>query len=201
MTDHRSVEREIIEHALNTLIPGATPAFLTVQVTEHEPHGGTNTWSGSPAGLADRIVTALYGRRRSTTPDTPAPLAQAEDAKRRRDLAGEIGALLQGGADLEAAPWHPSQPGDLVHIAYSAVGPFQAYGETYVIEAADVAPFLNMRLLHHSPNLADDLKPLAGCYATEETDEPLAEAWFEAGASRITVIRDGAVIPNQAARR
>lgn len=198
-TDHRSVERDIIEHTLQHLIPRAVPANLTVEVTETTPYGGTSTWSGTPAGLADLITTALYGRPGST-PTTPSPLAQAEDAKRARDLHGEIGALTAGGQQLEAAPWYPSQPGDIVHIAYPASGLAQAYGETYLIEAAQHEQCLSMRLLHHSPGLSEELAATAGCYAATQDLDPLMDPWFEAGSDHITVIRDGAVVPNRSRR-
>ncbi|GKQ39716.1 hypothetical protein ALMP_62430 [Streptomyces sp. A012304] len=72
------------DESVERLIPGAAPAYPTVTVTETLP--GTvekkHTWTG--------VFTALYGRPR--TGEQTSPLAQAEDAERRRDLVGEAGA-------------------------------------------------------------------------------------------------------------
>lgn len=66
------------------------------------------------------------------TEPQPAPLAVAEDAKRRRDLAGEIGALTAADADLSARPWYPIRPGDVVLSWLPPVGDVFAYGQTYL---------------------------------------------------------------------
>jgi hypothetical protein len=47
-------------------------------------------------------------------PEERSPRAAAEDAKARRDLPGEIGALTGADRDLRAQPWFPIQPGDVV---------------------------------------------------------------------------------------
>ncbi|WNI16639.1 hypothetical protein [Actinacidiphila sp. ITFR-21] len=194
---HAPAQLDTITQSLTSLIPGGVRANMQIVVTEQQPQGPSHTWTGTVDGLALRLSTAL------TDPGAAAgsPLARAEDAKRRRDLAGEIGALMDGGAQLEAAPWYPARPGDIVHITYGAVGPYPAYGETYVIEAADAEPFLSMRLLHHSPNLPVEILATTGCYAVDEDTDPLMEPWFEAGAEHITLVRDGAVIPHQAPGR
>ncbi|MEV4858954.1 hypothetical protein [Streptomyces ossamyceticus] len=61
----------ILRETLQRLIPGATPAFLTVTVTETlarpvNPDGTPhrNEWAGRPEDLAERLFTALYGRPR-----------------------------------------------------------------------------------------------------------------------------------------
>ncbi|MER6834280.1 hypothetical protein ABT320_09810 [Streptomyces cellulosae] len=118
------------------------------------------------------------------------PLAQAEDAKRRRDLAGELAALQQGHADLTTAPWYPSRPGDLVHVHYEAGGLSDAFGETYRI-AAGADGFLSMQLLCHTLPDTEDLDGLVGCFAVEDDPDPLTDLWFEAGPHRLTIIRDG----------
>jgi hypothetical protein len=59
------------------------------------------------------------------------PLAAAEDAKSRRDLAGEIGALPAADAQLRAQTWHPLQPGDVV-LTHTAFPDGFRHGETYV---------------------------------------------------------------------
>jgi hypothetical protein len=65
-------------------------------------------------------------------PDGVAPLAAAEDAKRRRDIAGEVGALIAAGQDLKAQPWMPIQSGDVVLCYLPAGDGAPAYGVTYV---------------------------------------------------------------------
>lgn len=152
--------------------------------------------------LVTQLTALAEHMRPPTTADAPAhsPLVQAADSKRARGLPGEIGALVDGDARLHAAPWYPLRPGDLVHIAMEQVGDIAPWGETYVIGDGTEPGQLWMRLLHHTPTGDPDLSGLAGAY-TGCSDEPLYEAWVEAGPQRITVIRDGAVIPNQAARR
>ena len=65
-----------------------------------------------------------------TEPTDPgrSPLAAAEDARRRRDLGGEIGALMAGARDLAAQPWAPLRPGDVVLCWLAGIG----YGQTYL---------------------------------------------------------------------
>jgi hypothetical protein len=196
----RNADLQIITETIEKLIPGATPAFLSVKVTETFPMAakpGENTWTGSPAGLAERIFTALYGRPSATTAAV-SPLAQAEDAKRARDIDGEIGALMDGERALQSAPWYPVRPGDLVHIAYEAAGVHAAFGETYIVgDAGD--GLSSMRLLAHTcPVGAGD--GMVGCFAVEAADDPVYEAWFEAGPHRLTIVRDGRVVHNGGAR-
>ena len=119
------------------------------------------------------------------------PLARAEDAKRRRDLGGELAALQQGHTDLTSAPWYPSRPGDLVHVHYEAAGEMAAFGETYLI-AAGAHGFLSMQLLCHTlPDDTEYLGSMVGCYAVDDDPDPLMELWFEAGPHRLTIVRDG----------
>jgi hypothetical protein len=192
----RDPRLEIITEALQKLIPGATPAFLTVEVTETLPGTGErkNTWSGRTEAVAERVFTALYGR-----PDTAeqlSPLAQAEDAKRRRDIEGEIGALMAASSALESAPWYPTRPGDLVHVHYEQAGDMPAFGETYIVSDAGDG-LLGMQLLAHTlpetvPGLdAQTTADMAGVFTTEAADCPVYELWFEAGPHRLTIVRDG----------
>ncbi|MER8220315.1 hypothetical protein ABTZ58_06905 [Streptomyces sp. NPDC094143] len=181
---------QIMTEAIEGLIPGATPAFLTVEVTETLPGTGErrNTWTGRPDGLAERMFTALYGR-----PDAAeqlSPLARAEDAKRRRDLGGELSALIEGHTDLTSAPWYPARPGDLIHVHYEGAGESAAFGETYIIDAASHG-FLTMRLLCHTLPDPDEASGMVGCFAVEDDPDPLMELWFEAGPHTLTIIRDG----------
>lgn len=185
----RDVRLEIMTEAIERLIPGATPAFLTVEVKETLPGTGDpkNTWSGRPAGLAEHIFTRLYGR-----PDTPAwasPLQQAEDAKRRRDLVGELDALTSAATGLESAPWYPVRPGDLVHVHYEATPTLPAFGETYII--GDVGGGLkSMELISHTCGIDEPMGMVGHC-AVEAADDPLYELWFEGGPHRLTIVRDG----------
>lgn len=178
----------LITLALRDLIPGADPAHLIVHVTERYPNSVNikNNWSGTPEGVAETIVTAMWG-----DPEAEAsPLAQAADAKRARDLVGEVGILMSAGADLESAPWYPVRPGDLVHVHYEAAGEMAAFGETYRV--GDAHGLLSMQLLAHTcPGDEDDVRGMVGCFASEASDQPLYEAWFEAGPHRLAIVRDG----------
>lgn len=48
-----------ITRILAARIPGADPANMTVTITEHDPVGGTNTWTGTLTGLAATIRDAI----------------------------------------------------------------------------------------------------------------------------------------------
>jgi hypothetical protein len=119
------------------------------------------------------------------------PLARAEDAKRRRDLPGEIGILMGAGAALTSAPWYPVRPGDLVHVHYEAVGDMAAFGETYLLAAGSNDGFLNMQLLCHTLPDAEETGGMVGCFAVVDDPDPLTDLWFEAGPHRLTIVRDG----------
>ncbi|PZG97827.1 hypothetical protein C1I97_25160 [Streptomyces sp. NTH33] len=181
---------QIITETIEGLIPGATPAFLSVDVTETLPGPGErrNSWTGRPAALAERVFTALYGRPH-VAPEA-SPLAQADDAKRRRDILGEVGVLMAAGADLESAPWYPVRPGDLVHVHYEAAGQGSAFGETYIVGPED-GGLMGMTLLAHTLPDATGSEGMAGCFAVEAADDPIYELWFEAGPHRLTIVRDG----------
>lgn len=179
----------LIACALRDLIPGADPACLSVEVKETLSVTGcvSNTWSGTPDGLAERIAAAVWG----DAGQEASPLAQAEDAKRARDLVGEVGILMSAGADLESAPWHPVRPGDLVHVHYETAGTAGTFGETYMV-AAGQHGFLSMQLLAHTlPEGTEFLDGMVGNFAVEDDPDPLMELWFEAGPHRLTIVRDG----------
>ncbi|MFJ8348956.1 hypothetical protein ACIQ9J_21870 [Streptomyces sp. NPDC094153] len=191
----RDVRLQIITETIEGLIPGSIPAFLSVKVTEAFPldtRSRGNSWNGTVAALAERIFTALYGCPRYT-PEV-SPLAQAEDAKRARDLVGEVGILMSAGADLESAPWHPVRPGDLVHVHYEAAGEMAAFGETYIVGPED-GGLMGMQLLAHTlPATTDGIEGMAGCFAVDAADDPIFALWFEAGPHRLTIVRDGQVV-------
>ncbi|MFF3928615.1 hypothetical protein [Streptomyces hirsutus] len=190
---------QIITETIERLIPGATPAFLSVDVTETLPGPGErrNSWTGTPAGLAERVFTALFGRPQ--TGEQQSPLARAEDAKRARDLGAEIAALQQGHTDLMSAPWYPARPGDLVHVHYEQSSLAAAFGETYLVSAG-ADGFLSMQLLCHTLPDGEDRHGMVGCYAVDDDPNPLMEIWFEVGPHRLTIIRDGRVVHDGAAR-
>lgn len=191
MPTHRTDPRlRTITKTIEGLIPAAAPELLSVDVIETLPGPveRSNTWSGRPAALAERIFTALYGH--PATGEELSPVAQAEDAKRARDIDGEISALQRGHTALTSAPWYPSRPGDLVHVHYEAGGLSEAFGETYLVTLGK-GGFLSMQLLCHSLPDGEDVQGMVGCFAADDDPDPLMELWMEAGPHRLTVIRDG----------
>lgn len=157
-----------------------------------------NVYAADIHDLAVHIYTRLYGRPAGG--DDRSPLAQAEAAKRARDLVGEVGALMSAGADLESAPWYPVRPGDLVHLHYETTPTLPAYRETYVIRDA-IGGLLEMRLLTHTFTSGDPDKYGVGTCAVEAADDPIYELWFEAGPQRLTIVRDGQVVHDGPGRR
>ncbi|MGW6309168.1 hypothetical protein ACWFRQ_17815 [Streptomyces niveus] len=156
-------------------------------------------WAMEVTVLALKIHDRLFGAQVPADAPPPdardlSPLAQAEDAKRRRDLPGELGALMDGERALRSAPWYPSQVGDLVHVHYEGHGPLPAWGETYAVEPdPGFADSLRLRLLHHTAK--GDAATEAGVWATTGADPaPLFGMWFEAGPAVLTIVRDGRVV-------
>ncbi|MFI1002023.1 hypothetical protein ACIP10_15515 [Streptomyces galbus] len=185
---------EIMTETIERLVPGATPAFLSVTVTETLPdttgHDGEphkHTWTGPPQALAERLFTALHGRPRTEEPASP--LAEAEGAKRRRDIVGEASALMSAGTALESAPWYPCRPGDIIHLHYPPAGDFPAFGETYLVGDAGDGLMSLQRLAHTWP---EDWSDGSGSgFLVEGADCPIYDLWFEAGPHLLTVVRDG----------
>lgn len=68
----------------------------------------------------------------SETTSQRAPLDVATAAKRRRDFAGEIGALTAADRDLTRRPWFPLRPGDVVLAYLPPQEGVPGYGTTYV---------------------------------------------------------------------
>ncbi len=105
------------------------------------------------------------------------PLSRAEGAKHRRDLPDEISILTSANADLEAQPWYPLQPGDVVLVALSG-GP-EFFGETYV-------------------GRNDSFETVLECVSATEVVQSVEvlfhDLWFEAGRDVLTVIRAGRVV-------
>jgi len=122
------------------------------------------------------------------------PLAQAEDAKRRRDLGGELEALGRGMRALTEAPWYPARPGDLVHIHYPAGGEMPAFGETYIV-SGEAGGLMGLELLAHTlPDTVENADALTGDLTVEDDPDPLVEIWMEAGPHALTIVRDGLVV-------
>lgn len=140
-----------------------------------------------------RIGKALYGDRSSAAESSP--VAQAEQAKRERDLSGEVGALQAGYEALISAPWYPAQAGDLVHVFYwgSLADAMPPQGETYVVEHSEKEGGLVLRLLHADEHLAGP-DGGAGMCAPGLPDDPLMELWMEAGPAALTIVRAGRVV-------
>ncbi|NJP93949.1 hypothetical protein HCN51_31695 [Nonomuraea sp. FMUSA5-5] len=128
---------------------------------------------------------------RDVQPELLSPLEMAEQAKRQRDLVGELGALTSGYEALTSAPWYPAQAGDIVHVFYwgSFTEAIPAQGETYVVEHSEAEGGLVLRVLH-----ADEHLVAPGCFAPGTVDDPLIEAWMEAGPAALTIVRAGRVI-------
>ncbi|TQE35451.1 hypothetical protein [Streptomyces ipomoeae] len=197
------------EDAERELLDTITRALTDVRVTDGtDPHdldgptlhlhGGTG-WVATIPQAAVAIYTALYGRPRTEPGESP--LARAEDAKRRRDLVGELSALMSAGNALESAPWYPCRHGDVVHVHYEATPTMPACGETYIVRDAGEG-LMSLRLL--ADGVARDAGPFdgmtAGALVVEAADCPIYELWFEAGPQRLTVVRDGRVVHNGGAR-
>ncbi|MEV6426044.1 hypothetical protein [Streptomyces sp. NPDC051662] len=122
------------------------------------------------------------------------PLSQAADAKRRRDIGGEVSALMDGHRALTEAPWYPSRAGDLLVVTMEATGHAPRWTETYeVFEDAEQGRVL-CQVGHTAPE-AD--AGMAGWFAGPPElhgGDPFETPWMEAGADRLTVIRDGRII-------
>ncbi|QQM44978.1 hypothetical protein [Streptomyces liliifuscus] len=195
----RSVELQIITEALAKMGPHtpATRIWGRAPGATAEQGADGNVWAGDVHDVALHIVTRLYGRP-SDTPDARSPLAQAEDAKRARSLSGELNAIMDASIALASAPWHPARAGDVVHVHYEPAGTMPPYGETYAVEPRDGFPdSLQLCLIGHTA--PDD--SMTGFFAPGPIEEPLYEAWFEAGPHRLTIVRDGQVVHNGAAPR
>ncbi|MFJ9895272.1 hypothetical protein ACIQPR_18345 [Streptomyces sp. NPDC091280] len=187
---NRSVERQIITEALAKMGPHvpATRIWGRAPSATGDMGAEGNVWAGDVHDVAVHIATALYVR----LGERPlSPLAEADEAKRRRDIGAEVGALTAGYARLTSAPWYPARPGDLVLIAYELAGEFPPFGEAYAVEAGQHKGMLSLRLLHASANGGQPVEGVAGVFAVEDALDPLSEPWMEAGPHRLTIVRDG----------
>jgi len=191
----RDPRLEIIIETLRQPAPGTAPADLIsgAHISRFDPSVNVGQapapWAMQVDILAQKIFTALFGRPRTT--EQRSPRAQAEDAKRDRDLVGEMGTLMAAGNALESAPWYPARRGDVVLVHYPAAGDFPAFGETYVVDDADHGMKVLKFVAHSAPLTDDEQDGYIGCFAVEAVDCPLYELWFEAGPHLLTIVRDG----------
>lgn len=195
----RDVQLAIITETLRQPVPGGAPANLIRGLSYGDsPEDVTAPWAMEVGMLARRIHTALYGR--PDAGDMRSPLEQAEDAKRARDLGGELGALMAGDEALTSAAWYPARHGDLVHVHYEQAGTIPPVGETYLVEAIDDNEGLFKLRLLCSSHTDDDADTGVAAFEADAADDPLYELWFEAGPQRLTVVRDGRVVHDGGAR-
>lgn len=189
-------ELEIIAGALCELVHGAAAAHLTMTVAERGPAFAADcdrigsVWEGSVWAAAEHVRTRLYGRPTTVAAAAASPLERAEEAKRSRDIVGEVTALQAGDWALQQAPWYPAQLGDLVIVHMDATDRMPATGDTYVVVKTDDTGELVLQHLHYSG--PDDSG--GGWYAPGCPDDPVNEPWMEAGQHRLTIVRDGRVV-------
>jgi hypothetical protein len=132
-----------------------------------------------------RYLTSTGVRTPNSKPQSP--LSAADDAKKRRDLVGEISALMAGDADLKRQPWLPLRPGDIVLTRLPADAVLDAYGTTYLAVEDETDADTGAMLRVVSESWVDDNEP----------NPPLTsfyELWFEWGPSEVVVIREGAIV-------
>ncbi|MFG3229376.1 hypothetical protein ACGF07_31965 [Kitasatospora sp. NPDC048194] len=179
--DVRLIGGEIAVRALAESIaatPGSTPAS----------YAPSRKGSGLRAYLSVVVDPAALVQPADPEPKV-SPTAKADQAKRRRDLGGELGALVHGERALRTAPWAPPQVGDVLHVHFEGSGAMPEFGETYLVER-DEWGGLALRLLALTP----DAPRSAGAFAGPDPDDPLFTPWMEAGPHRLTLVRNGRVV-------
>lgn len=184
----------IIERALRELLPDVPPMAQRVAVFEDvanpDEDEAVHMWRGTVEGAAEHIHTRLYGAGQPAAATPPAsPLQQAQQAKQRRDIGGEIGALMSGDQALREAPWYPAQAGDLLIVHHEASDRTVATGDSYVVVKDDIGDLVLEHLRYSGPE-----GTTGGWYAPGMADEPFYEAWFEAGPASLVIVRDGRVV-------
>jgi hypothetical protein len=138
-----------------------------------------------------------------------APLARAEDAKRRRDLPGEIAILTGAQHDLDRQPWMPLRGGDVV-LTFAPPGRpgLDALSETHLALEDPDGFGIGLRQVSTSYTTAaaggeqcDEQHPDDEDQDDDEPDGPAREylysiedLWFEWGPAALTVLRAGAVV-------
>ncbi|MFJ4880881.1 hypothetical protein ACIP93_37525 [Streptomyces sp. NPDC088745] len=133
----------------------------------------------------------------TTGTEPTSPLEQAHQAKRARDLTGELTALTRGHEQLETASWAPTRIGDRVVLTVGASGGRPGHTETYeVVSSSDRDPIweeTELRLVSHTAATDAD----AGWYAGPPEfggGDAIETAWMEAGPDRLAIIRGGVVV-------
>lgn len=120
------------------------------------------------------------------------PLAQADAAKRRRDIGGELDAILSGDRALRTAPWYPARSGDLLTVHYEGTPNVPAWYETYAVQAG--AYGLELHLTDRTPG--EEFAGMSGFFAGPDDcgDDPFTTPWMEAGPRRLSIVRDGLTV-------
>ncbi|MGW1848274.1 hypothetical protein [Streptomyces sp. NPDC001966] len=134
------------------------------------------------------VVSCCCGEQGSVA---RSPLAQAEEAKRRRDIGAEIGALVGGHRALMEAPWYPSRPGDRLMLTLEATEHTPRTTELYEVVGGG-EDGMELRLVDIAPEGAE-----GGWYAAPPElygADPVETPWMEAGPDRLTITRDGVIV-------
>jgi hypothetical protein len=120
------------------------------------------------------------------------PRALAEDAKRRRDIGGELDAILSGDRALRTAPWYPARTGDLLTVHYEGDTEMPGWYETYAVQAGPGGP--ELRLCDRTPG--EEFAELSGWFdgPDECGGDPFTTPWMEAGPRRLSIVRDGVTV-------
>ncbi|MEU6332825.1 hypothetical protein ABZ851_37110 [Streptomyces sp. NPDC047049] len=120
------------------------------------------------------------------------PLEQADHAKRRRDIVGELDAIMSGARSLSTAPWYPARVGDLLTVHYEGAPDMPAWYETYEVRPG--AGGLELHLTDRTPG--EEFADLAGFFAGPDEcgGDPFTTPWMEAGPRVLTIVRDGVTV-------
>ncbi|MGW1193095.1 hypothetical protein [Streptomyces sp. NPDC002559] len=152
---------------------GGLEAFLhTPADTGESPWfdaGEVEGWLWAHGKLATGLTTVSCSCGEAGAAPRRSPLAEAGEAKRRRDLGAEVGALVGGHRALTGAPWYPSRPGDQLLVTMEAAGQSPCTTELYEVTAIEGG--LELRLVEVAPEGA-----AGGWYAGPPEEEILSEA-------------------------
>lgn len=91
--------RELIEQTLAGLIPGARGDAITITLTERIPGGHAHAWTGTPAGLAEHLHTALSAQTAEALRTTAAHINYLPEDPETDPGRGECADLLRTLAD------------------------------------------------------------------------------------------------------
>ena len=193
---------DTVETALRTVLDIPAPAREYGNRPNHRGRGRTVGEQPNPerrrfmhAAATKPAAVQAAAAAGGQDPPHPSPLDAATDAKQRRDLAGEIGALMSADADLTARPWYPIQPGDVI-LMHMSTG---SHGETY-LAVTDPDGFTDpggnppLRLISQTRADWHAEEEAAGRDPLDRDPGDFYSLWFEAGPDLLTVIRAGTVI-------